>query len=140
MGDFVLLATWAGPYTVVKTISNCEYHVEHLVHGGKETAHISKLRLYSYASVGITQEIKDHIGFEENQEHLVSKILQGRKRKSIWEFLVAWKGFDEESWGMHRYFILMYLIWFKTLFFLMHLLAERKLLQSFLIFKNEPQV
>ena len=99
-------------------------------------AHISKLWFYSDASLAITEEIKNQIALDEHQEEMFSKILQVRKRKSIWEFLVAWKGFDEESWGMHRYFILMYLIWFKTLFFLMHLLAERKLLQSFLIFKN----
>ena len=64
--------------------------VEHLVHGAKETAHISKHRFYSDASLGITEEIKDQIGLDENQEQLLSKISQVRQRKSIWEFQVVW--------------------------------------------------
>jgi hypothetical protein len=38
--------------------------------------------------------MKGQIAFDENQEQLVSKILQARKRKSIWEFHVA----NEPTW------------------------------------------
>ena len=84
--DFVLLAApenqfppklgakWTGPYRVAETVSNYVDQVEDLVRGAKETAHISKLRFYSHASLGITEEVKDHIGLDENQEQLVSKV------------------------------------------------------------------
>ena len=110
IGDFVLLAApekkfppklqakWTGPYTAIETISSHVYRVEHLVHWAKEMAHISKLRFYSDAGLGITEEIKDQIAFDENQEQLVSKILQVRKKKSIWEFQVAWEDFDKPTW------------------------------------------
>jgi len=93
-------------------------------------AHISKLRFYSDAGLGITEEIKDQIAFDENQEQLVSKILQVRKKKSIWEFQVAWEDFDSRLGKIQRGYILMYLT---------QMFAERNLLR-FLIFKNEPQV
>jgi len=41
---------------------------------------------------------------------------------------------------VQRNYIMMYLILFRTLFFLTPMFAERKFLRSFLIFKNQPQV
>jgi len=68
-----------------------------LVDGAKDTAHISKLRFYSDASQGITDEIKDQSVSVENQKQPISTIFQVRKRKSIWEFQVAWEDFDEAT-------------------------------------------
>jgi hypothetical protein len=59
---------------------------------------MSKLRFHLDASLGITEEIKDQIGFGENHEQLVSKILQVRKRKSIRALHVARYDFDEPTW------------------------------------------
>jgi hypothetical protein len=50
------------------------------------------------------------------------------------------KGLMNGFGKMERDCILMFLMWFKALLFLTQMLAERKLLQSFSIFKNEPHV
>ena len=45
------------------------------------------------------REVKDVVG-----EYVVDKVLDRRKRSNLWEYLVTWKGYDDQTWEPRRSF------------------------------------
>jgi hypothetical protein len=114
VGDFVLVAAdikgahslqklavrWKGPCRVLRAISSTTYEIESLVDGKCETLHYAHLRRYSDASLNVTQFLKASIAGNESKlhEYKVQRLLDLRKRASVWEVLVQWNVFKEPTW------------------------------------------
>ena len=76
--------------------------VEHVICSKPEMAHIPRLRYYSDYSLEVTEEITNHIPFDEQKSMVeVEKIIQSRKMKKLWHFEILWVGFEETAWGIH---------------------------------------
>jgi hypothetical protein len=107
IGDYVLLhhpgerpekmkTQLQGPYKVVKS-NKSSYTIENLVDKKHHTVHITNLRPYYFDPAVIDPAI---IAMHDNQEFVIEKVLNHRgdkKLRSSMEFLIKWKGFDDEN-------------------------------------------
>jgi hypothetical protein len=69
------------------------------MHEAKETARISKLRFYSDASVGITEEIKDEIVLTRIKNTYSQRSYRFGRGNRFRAFQVVWEDFDEATLG-----------------------------------------
>lgn len=90
-----IIGKWEGPCRVVKALEKHVYTVEELV-GKKRVfdAHISRLRYYCDADVGLTTEVLQQISYT-TRDFVVDKFLGVvQHADDTWHVLVKWKGFE----------------------------------------------
>jgi Chromo (CHRromatin Organisation MOdifier) domain len=70
-----------------------------LVHGTESRVHSRRLRFYSDRHLRVTAEMRDIIAAASSQtrndEYYADRLLAHRKRGGVWEFEVAWLGFED---------------------------------------------
>jgi hypothetical protein len=92
---------WPGPRRIVSTLSDWVLRVEDLRNGSETTHHVSRLKLFAGADMGVTQPLLDHIAYVEGG-HLVEELLDYRysRARKTWEIEVKWLGLQEidNSW------------------------------------------
>jgi hypothetical protein len=90
VGDYVLVGRVVGP------IGNKGYDKL-----SETTHHVSRLKLFAGADMGVTQPLLDHIAYVEGG-HLVEELLDYRysRARKTWEIEVKWLGLQEidNSW------------------------------------------
>ena len=108
-GDFVLRGImererakkpalrWKGPYRVVRCLSEYIFVVEHLLTGRKEQVHGRRLKFFRNASFEVTEELKEHLEYQEGEMLVVDRIDDIRSKRGKVEAQVVWKGFGPEE-------------------------------------------
>lgn len=108
-GDFVLRGTlqrerrskpalkWHGPYRVTNAESNYIFEIEDLLTGKKEKAHGRRLKFFQNKYFEVTEELRNHLSYQNNELFLIHSFDDIRKRNGACQLLVSWKGFSDEE-------------------------------------------
>ena len=111
VGDYVLVGTaqfgtqaktaprWIGPFTVVATLSQWVYAVEHISTNKRQEVHANALRFYRNPSLNVELIVEEQLAFDEARFYEVEEIEDVQKRGEKCMLLVKWKDYDEKTWG-----------------------------------------
>lgn len=109
VGDFVLKGSvqkyrqnklsmyWNGPYKVARVLSHYLFELEDIITGKLRVAHGSRIKLFRNSSFRVTEELKEHIQYQQGQYCIVDSLLDIRVKDNVTELEVQWKGFDDED-------------------------------------------
>ena len=111
-GDFVLRGVlqrervkkpalrWNGPYRVLRCQSNYVFTIEHLLTNKQENVHGRRLKFFLNSSFDVTEDVKEHLEYQQGELLVVDRIDDIRKKQGVVELQVVWKGFgpDESDW------------------------------------------
>jgi len=111
-GDFVLRGVlqrergrkpslrWKGPFRVLECRSEYIFLIENLLTSKKEEAHGRRLKFYRNKDYEVTEELKDHLSYQQNELLLIERFDDIRRNKGDIELQVKWRGFseDEQDW------------------------------------------
>ena len=114
IGDFVLWSRvdsqqslsklhfiWRGPFRIVDTTSDYIFVIEDLITAKQHTVDASRLKFYHDKSLNVSTELLEHVS-HQGFLYTVNKLLDmnWNVETKQWEFLVSWKGFedDENTW------------------------------------------
>jgi Integrase core domain/Chromo (CHRromatin Organisation MOdifier) domain len=107
IGDYVLVGTvqrqklpklvvlWQGPYRAVRFENEQVLEVEHLLSGKRKTVHCTRIKFYHDASLGVTEELKSHLQYQDSTLFVIEQLLEFREVRGQVQVLVKWMGFDE---------------------------------------------
>ncbi len=107
VGDYVLRGTrerqrgrkpqlkWHGPFQVVRTLSNYLFVIKNLRSDATETAHGRRLKLFRNSDYMVTEELLNHLAYQDNELLLIEEFLNIRRRSNGVELEVKWQGFDD---------------------------------------------
>ena len=112
VGDFVLIGcpqpqkvnkltvTWTGPARVLGFTTPLVANIQNLVTGKVNNIHVSRLKFYNSATLDVTEELKEHLTYQQKTLYLVEafkKVRRSSRRK--FDVLVSWVGFPgEDTW------------------------------------------
>jgi len=110
-GDFVLRAVpdrnrrksslrWKGPFRIVECRSDYIFLIEDLLSGEKTEAHGRRLKFFRNSSYEITEELLNHLAYQENELMVISTFNGIRRSQGELQVLAKWRGLsaDEDSW------------------------------------------
>ena len=111
-GDFVLRGArksqrgrkpqlmWHGPFQVVKVHSEYIFTIKNLLNGKTEEAHGRRLKLFRNSEYQVTEELINHLAYQEGELLVIEEFRGIRQRRGQTELHVKWKGFDvsESDW------------------------------------------
>lgn len=116
-GDFVLRGLlqrergrkpalrWKEPYRVSDCRSEYIFQIEDLLSGKKSLAHGRRLKFFRNQDFDVSEEVLDHLAYQENELLVIEQIEDIRRRGGEIELLVTWKGFgpEESDWvALHQ--------------------------------------
>jgi Chromo (CHRromatin Organisation MOdifier) domain len=86
---------WQGPYRAVRLENEQVLEVEHLLSGKRKTVHCTRIKFYHDASLGVTEELKSHLQYQDSTLFVIEQLLELREVRGQVQVLVKWMGFDE---------------------------------------------
>jgi hypothetical protein len=66
-----------------------------LLSGKRKTVHCTRIKFYHDASLGVTEELKNHLQYQESTLFVIEQLLELREVRGQVQVLVKWMGFDE---------------------------------------------
>jgi Chromo (CHRromatin Organisation MOdifier) domain len=69
--------------------------VEHLLSGKRKTVHCIRIKFYHNAPLGVTEELKSHLQYQDSTLFVIEQLLYLREVRGQVHVLVKWMGFDE---------------------------------------------
>ncbi|KAE9284819.1 hypothetical protein PF008_g27067 [Phytophthora fragariae] len=89
-----LIVTWVGPYRVLRADVH-SFLIQHLITGAERGVHASRLKLYADVSLGVTEELLEHIS-SQGAVLAIEKFKEQRWNDQIRdiEVLVQWRGLE----------------------------------------------
>ena len=105
-GDFVLKGNplknipkpslrWNGPFLVLSCRDNYVFEIQNLLNKKKELAHGRRLKFFRNSDLHITEEIKEHLEYQENELLVVEDFEDLRATDNGLEVRVKWQQIDE---------------------------------------------
>lgn len=88
---------WKGPFRVTSCESDFIFEIEDLLTGKKEFAHGRRLRFFRNKYFEVTEEVKEHLLYQEDELQVVESFDDIRSSNGRIEILVKWKGFSEDE-------------------------------------------
>ncbi len=73
------------------------FEVEDLITGRKEDAHGRRLKFFRNSTFEVTEEVRNHLAYQENELLVIESFDNLRRRNGNIELLVRWKGFGHEE-------------------------------------------
>ena len=74
------------------------FGIQHLLSNKKEHVHGTQLKLFRNSDYELTEEMDEHLRFQQGELFIVSEILDIRKKHGKIELLASWFGLDEATW------------------------------------------
>lgn len=71
---------WKGPYRVTACLSGYGFQIEHLLTGMLEDADGRWLTFFRNQSFEVTEEVRDHLAYQENEMTVIEKFKEIRRR------------------------------------------------------------
>lgn len=91
---------WKGSYRVVEYRPEYIFFIEDLLTSKKKEVHGRRLKLYRNKDFEVTQELADHLSYQQNELLVIERFDDIRLHHGDAELLVKWRGFndDESDW------------------------------------------
>ena len=112
IGDFVLIGcpqpqkvnkltvTCTGPARVLGFTTPLVAKIQNLVDGKLRDIHVSRLKFYNSATLDVTEELKEHLTYQQKSLYLVEEFKEVRRSsRRRFDVLVSWVGFPgDDTW------------------------------------------
>lgn len=91
---------WRGPLSVVECLSVYVFRIEDLLSGKREDAHGRRLKLFSNSDFNVTEEMTEHLRYQEGELLHVERFDDIRSASGNVDLLVKWCRLhsDESDW------------------------------------------
>lgn len=78
-------------------MSNVLFEVEDLITHTISVSHGTKLKLFHNKGWSISEEITEHLSYQNGEYCIIDELLDVRKKQGTIQILVRWEGFDDED-------------------------------------------
>ena len=93
-----LTVTWSGPARVLRFTTPLVAKIQNLVDGKVRDIHVSRLKFYNSATLDVTEELKEHLTYQQIYLYLVEEFKEVRRStRRRFDVLVSWVGFPGEN-------------------------------------------